>query len=641
MNGSRPVLLKHRPGPSQIDRSTSVHMADSFNCRSIMSEIVKIHLDNVKGRKIPLSALHEEMIADKISTKGCLSRGRYFIAMKKIKDFIHKGNDVVVVTNDESTSFLDCVASKQMLATQRLVRHVNAVARRRSAVARRRSAMMEVVATPSTPKKQPVQCKMPITSPVPGLCVECGGSRRSDNKATLEMQRKDMVTNTGIEYQRNYRELCMACFTQGIAAKKERIADDAVDAIVANMQLKPRLFWPCGPGSRIEITMKAHSKCLHPALEKVFSHCDSFASLASENLIVRHVHINDTEDEDMLLDCIGGRSARDRMPSHRVLMAPTDGTFGYITLPVADSNKRHEKGMSPNNHILMHNIDFLAEDVLDLMKEESPFIDQIALMKRPGAAGGYHLPTDNATQDPMTLSIGTRAGQTYMMQEDTKSTGVTVSYWSQKARKMIRRRVYADMKGRVLKANEVGGKDSKFKWAFGSPSYCNILVKTMEARIKYLVILEAHGHHPESLLEEMVEWAEGWQSISSMFKSFAPEIKDDWKRFLLLYQVLNLDSHINHEACKAHVDSNGNETLSLFGRWNGGNDTQDFTDTLTNAAPGELALLNVAMGIRMLPHRTVVHATLDETLHVPDCSRNNLNTTVSDHKKRRQRCRRR
>ena len=149
--------------------------------------------------------------------------------------------------------------------------------------------------------------------------------------------------------------------------------------------------------------------------------------------------------------------------------------------------------------------------------------------------------------------------------------------------------------------------------------------------MKYLVLLEHFGTQPEGLLREMEAWLPTYGELKKTQLHLGPEIEDEWERFLLLYSVFNLTAHVNHEACKAHADANGNETLVVHGRWKAC--SPGITAALNNATAGELALLNSGVGVRMRASRTIVHATLDEQVHVPDGTRNNDNVSVSEHKK--------
>ena len=163
--------------------------------------------------------------------------------------------------------------------------------------------------------------------------------------------------------------------------------------------------------------------------------------------------------------------------------------------------------------------------------------------------------------------------------------------------------MYADVKGRILKkgsdnnTKRLGKRGSKLVFATFSKEYRALMIRKMEARVKYLVVLEAFGHQPDALLEHMTLCAESYDEMAVANANFAPEVTDKWKRFLLLYSAYNLTTYINHQAVRAHTDSQGNETLTMFGVYNYRHASE--AAMLEEAIPGETLLLEDRVGLRL------------------------------------------
>ena len=98
-----------------------------------------------------------------------------------------------------------------------------------------------------------------------------------------------------------------------------------------------------------------------------------------------------------------------------------------------------------------------------------------------------------------------------------------------------------------------------------------------------------------------------------------------WNSFLIECGVANLHMHINHEAAKAHRDTQGNETMTLHGHWNRG-DESDPSEML-QGNQGEMALFNPEAGVHLNACETVAHMTLDRAVHATDPSCNTSNVT--------------
>ena len=441
--------------------------------------------------------------------------------------------------------------------------------------------------------------------------------------------------------------MCNHCFAQGIQVKKERMANKAVANIVAAMKMESPICLHYGKNTRVRIVMEEHSHVLFNAFWNQFCLVPSFQVLCREEMFVRKIVLPERssvqQDIDLLSDAVGGtldsHAILNPLPPHRVLEAPIDNSYGYIEMPLgkAEAKQRMEQGLSPNNHVLLVNSTFCLEDVVECMKVEAEYRKKGVIMKRSGPAGGYTIPGDNNCKDPASLTKGTKTRRTCVVSEDSNSTYFTAFYWSKKEKRFIQRSVYADIDGRVLKPGTTaeGRKNSKFLLAWQSPAYRSLIVRKMEARVKYLVILEAFGHQPDELLQHMKLCANNWERIKEANAAFAPEITDNWKRFLLLYSVNNIATYINHQACCAHKDGQGNETMTLYGSYDGG--SLDATAMLKNAVPGEIALLDDRIGVRLHPHQTIMHATLDRTLHAADQTRNSRNSTDANCEERRRR----
>jgi len=563
--------------------------------------------------------LHQRLIDDLSNNIVPLHKEKHVNEL--LCSFCEEGNTVLIVDGKKEIPYTSADNTRRSLAVKRFTRQCVDRLRR-----------LRKHPTPTTPKKKPYAAPGVISSPIRGICSLCGEERRNPSPHVIERQRKDIQTPTGQVYAKEYHNLCINCFTSGVIAKREKMADDSVKGIINLMRCRQPIGWPVGKDKVEVICLITHSPRLYGILSNHFVDSLFFQQLAHEPLLVRMIEYNEEHvDQEVLLDAIGGQLPSDcTIPRHRLLRAPPDGSFGYISMPSCRSVERISKGQSPNNHVVLHDINIPIEEVADFMKEETRMIEMGAMIKRPGPAGGYPLPATTGYKDPMALSVGTREGRTTMMQESTRSTGYRLSYWSKKQKKMITCTIYSDMKGRKVEASSNNTKDSKYRMASESESYRSILIRVMQDRIKYLAILEHFGHHPTSAFEQLEEWLSSFDEIDAGQAHFATEVEDDWFRFLLLYDIFNLTSHINHEACKVHADGNGNETITLFGRWKGsiqGNSLEN----VENAHSGEIALLNHALGIALSPGRTVAHATLDETFHVPDSSRNNLNFTVSEH----------
>ena len=620
-----------------------------------MPHTVRVSIDGAhQGKKgLELTPLHAQMIAEKRANRRRFDKHH---AIDCINECLAAGNEVMAVTKGGAKCTSECDDEVVEVAASKLLRTVRDCARKKASTAvtsntespKGKDTSSTAVSPPSTGcmmsplhsimegqqfsvQISPQRMTRPwqeVTSPVHGLCKNpnCNKERRSDDPHTTTGQRHNMAAKTWQLHKEKFLGLCPVCFAQGTCAMKDRLADEAVNCSVANMLMKPSLSWQHNGDLKV-IVMSRDSPCLCGMFRKVFGSSISFQALAHQKHHVRHVHLEAAADEDHLLDSLGG-TLNHPIPTHRNIMAPLDGTFACITLPVTNEQKRKREGKSPNNHMLLHNEVFLAEAVFGVMEEESPFIESNIQLKRRGAATGRGLPTDDTNNDPKDLSVGTRTGRSHSIQLDSKTTGYWVQCWSQRGRKMIRRLVCNDMKGRVLRPAS-SGKESLFKWASGSVAFRTVMLKKLEARIKHFTVLECFHHEPLGLFEDMRDWLKEWKRISKDHQHFAPEVTDPWERFLLLCHLLHMTAHINHQACKAHTDSNGNETMVLFPRWDGSR--RRAAEVLLQAKHGELALLNVAAGVGMLPQRTIVHATLDETTHAADESRNFDNFSVVLH----------
>jgi hypothetical protein len=154
----------------------------------------------------------------------------------------------------------------------------------------------------------------------------------------------------------------------------------------------------------------------------------------------------------------------------------------------------------------------------------------------------------------------------------------------------------------------------------------NVSVQNMESKLFYFAVLERNGlctqnNKLDAFLDicphrRTADREEAWKNlgITERFRLFLVE-------FAAFHEVC-----INHQACRAHKDGDGDETLCLHSRLGVDSDTDDLR-ALEDAVDGCLVLLNNGVGLRMVANYTTVHATLDDTVHLSDASRDSDNTS--------------
>jgi hypothetical protein len=368
-------------------------------------------------------------------------------------------------------------------------------------------------------------------------------------------------------------------------------------------------------------------------LNKVVGHCEVFQWWTRNKITFRKMEVDDITGKDVpvLLRLAegGGYPVHHHYPQHRVVETPNNG-YGVVILKGLVNNPTQHACNTCNtfarhNHVVVRYFNRDGDDLYEKISHEQKQMGQQVSFSRMGSAAGFYLPKDKGPT-PKAMSKATINNRVCVAKPTKVSAGLPL-YYSNKQGEMKCRYVYPDIYGRVLKdegytSNAKDNTYAELKRVGGSR---RIALQNMKSRLDYFAILEhlvLSNRDEKTSLEYFVENF-SWSGYTSCNEQFPDDITCPYDYFLLMYCGF-LKTYINHQACTAHCDGDVRETMSLYSRQVG---YSPGVATAPSNADGYLALLNHGVAIRMVANHSVIHASLSDTVHVADLSRNNHNYT--------------
>jgi len=433
---------------------------------------------------------------------------------------------------------------------------------------------------------------------------------------------RTIVCDNDIPLQELDRTLCDCCTTDATQCTHSRRADATVSAILSSMSMLKPIQWPMEGEAFFPRTSCPR---LLSTLRGVLGDCPFFELWANTEIRTLRIVLNERKtDEDLLAKCMGGSFNRGEinLSSSRTIRPPPCGSFGLLVLPRENQQNRVKRGLSPNNHVVFHKVFRNTKALCERISLEKKHILNNTKIKRRGPAAGYTLPCTPGSE-PRCLSKATR-GERVISPPKKGGVSVSVDYHSMYSGKWATVNVYQEMKGRkLIPSKGRKGRDSVFHELWESEAYRKITIQNMRSKICYYAILEHYGMSPARTdLEDFVgSTVNGAMNDWDIW--YQNGVVNRFDYFLVKY-ALSLESYINHQACTAHCDGSGEETLALYSRPIEGDDD---IRQLEEAVDGYLALLNDRVVVRMPANETIMHATLDDTVHAADESRNYHNFT--------------
>ena len=342
------------------------------------------------------------------------------------------------------------------------------------------------------------------------------------------------------------------------------------------------------------------------------------------------------------LDLAGSGTLQDgvKFASHRVLKAPPDFSVGLLVLKRNSPEKRKQEGKSPHNHLVIQRTNHRVEDIAERIKQEHKPLQEGSKIVRRGKASGVPLPE---FPEPKQLSKCTLGMRVPLECAKPTTTAYRMAYHNDKTRKWHEQYVYNEMRGRKLLPQDSSQPTSQniVHSLWNSEGYRRIALAEMASRFRYFALLEKYelAANRSTLDDFLDNYAFDKEEYSNWHKEFPEDIPTEWE-YLLLKHCFSLYETINHQACAAHNDGAGDETLALYGRPSADESLDDFglleqSDDGSN--DGHLGLLNDGIAIRLIANHMELHATMDDTLHVADLSRNTRNFTTTKHPRKKPR----
>ena len=453
-----------------------------------------------------------------------------------------------------------------------------------------------------------------------GCCSICGQSISSKDIEKLGRKRAICASR--------FKEACFTCSASSRQAVLKKSADRAVEKIVGDMDLLSPVQWP----SKIDkLQVKHDAPRLYKKLAALVGAEPNFDNWATTPLKVRLLEFADpvVSSEQLQQAMSGSLREEVEFANHRVLKAPPDGTFGLLVLKRGDHEKRMKRGKSPHNHLLVRQTAHKVEDIADRIKLEMGPLKAGAKMRRRGPASGIFMPEH---PEPRQLSKCTQGRRIPVEQSTTKA--YPLWYENKDTHAWHKQYVYPEMFGRKLLSVNANPpfSESIVTTLWNSPGYRKLALAEMACHFWYFAILEKYELCPvqanvESFLQgfhlnqvEFNHWRE----------SFPEDVPTVWEYILLKY-CFTMNDTINHQACSAHTDGDGDEILSLFGRPSFDMAVDDFR-LLEQSVDGHLVILDTGIAIHMKANHTEIHATLDDIVHLADFTRNSKNILGAKHK---------
>ena len=417
-----------------------------------------------------------------------------------------------------------------------------------------------------------------------------------------------------------------ACLQRDKLSLKKK-ADEAVEKIVGNMEVLPPVQWP----SKIDsLQVKQDAPKLYKKLVLLVGDNPNFEKWATTSIQVRPLEIQEPNvTSEQLQHAVSG-SLQDHVvfANHRVLKPPPDGTFGLLVLKCANHTERLRRNKSPHNHLLVRQTMHKVEDIAERIRLELMPLKAGAKMRRRGAASGIYMPE---FPDPRQLSKCTQGRRVPVVQWTTKA--YPMWYENKNTKEWHKQYVYPEMFGRKLLRKQANPPqaESIANLLWESQGYRRIALAEMASHFWYFAILEKYElAFPISTLEKFLDgFAIDDEEFIEWNKSFPSDVPTLWEYILLSY-CFSMNETVNHQACSAHTDGDGDEILSLFGRPSFDANVDDFR-LLEQSVDGHLVILNASIAIQMKANSTEIHATLDDILHLADSSRNSKNISGAKH----------
>ena len=351
--------------------------------------------------------------------------------------------------------------------------------------------------------------------------------------------------------------------------------------------------------------------CLHS-----LSHDNNWKSFLSLTLSVRHLHLANLEiNNKEKLKLRGAVHPHFKFDEKQLLGNPGDGTIGLLSWPTT-------KG---NNFGIVDSLETLSnEDIVDISRSETIRISKLTTEKRPGAAGGFSIPSIDPQYDSKYCSDCTKENRVFIRGPRSKATNTCVRYVNPDTDQVEEYgSVYADP------YMYRGDKRAKSKTLKVRESERNKTLAEMKSRLRAMVIIETTKLIPNGQVWgsfiDSIRRAEhkisDWQSINSSLSFFD---------IVLLEYACGTGEMRNHQALATHIDKNTShplESYTLWGKVPMINDNHGYcTSRLVGGmVSGKLSLPNVGVALVSRCGRDAWHLVLNDTMHAADPSRDQYN----------------
>ena len=343
--------------------------------------------------------------------------------------------------------------------------------------------------------------------------------------------------------------------------------------------------------------------------------CKDFKKFLSGSVKIRCIHLDVNPPSTQAQKAVEGGMHPEHFnyPTEQLIRNPGDGSIGLVSWKngTSDPLKR--------DYIFIGNLGVTNECIKSICLEETRHMQNMAVGKRYGAAGGFLVPSQKRCFDTKSMSKCTKTTREFVKAPESTSTACAIAYNNiEKNKEVVYGTCYKDILMCRLEP------DQKAKRLQTIAAEQEKTIKEMEHRLKCLLAVEYLSLEQPSAI---------WSDFKKVATSVSnPSIVRKWGNVSLWHCVLlewasRMPEIRNHQALAAHVDGNRLnflQSMTLFGKV-ATNANESSSSLVRSMVKGILCCPLQGVAVEIECGRDALQMQLANTVHVPDRTRGQKN----------------